>query len=178
MRIKTIFSRICRHDTITLSAIIGITKAANKCVIAVILPISESWSSEIEPLPISVPNPNHVGVPTAPNDTGTEFIISARIATCKGLNPKPTNKGAAIAAGVPKPLAPSIIKAKAQPIIISWATGLGLILPSQRRNTFIAPVISIIRLKSTAPKITVIGVATEIIALIKLAFRATNEPLK
>ena len=56
--------------------------------------------------------------------------------------------------------------------------GLGLILPSQRRNTFIAPVISIIRLKSTAPKITVIGVATEIIALIKLAFRATNEPLK
>ena len=100
------------------------------------------------------------------------------MATCNGLKPNPTNKGAAIAAGVPKPLAPSIIKAKAQPIIISCATGFGLMLPNQRRNTFIAPVISIIRLKSTAPNITVIGVATDMIALIKLAFTATKEPSK
>ena len=72
----------------------------------------------MSPLLISVPKPNQVGVPTAPKDTGTEFIIRAKIATCIGLNPKPTKIGVAIAAGVPKPLAPSIIKAKAQPIII------------------------------------------------------------
>lgn len=66
--------------------------------------------------------PNHVGVPTAPNDTGTEFIISVRIATCNGLKPNPTNKGAAIAAGV-QTTGSFNHKGKAQPIIISCATG-------------------------------------------------------
>ena len=178
MMMNSKFWRICCHDTITRKANIGIISEANKCTTEVICPISDSCPSFIYPLLISSPKPNQVGVPTAPNDTGTEFIISAKIATCSGLKPKPTNRGAAIAAGVPKPLAPSIIKANAQPIIISWATGFGLILPNQRRNTSIAPVISIILLKSTAPKITVIGVITEIIADIKLAFNSKNEPLK
>lgn len=103
--------------------------------------------------------PNHVGVPTAPKDTGTEFMTRAKTATLKGLKPKPIKIGAAMAAGVPNPEAPSIIKANAQPIIINCATGLGLILLSQWRILLVQPVSSIIRLKKIAPKITVIGVA-------------------
>src|SRR5215469_18639575 len=70
--------------------------------------------------------PNHIGVPTAPKVTGTEFMTRVRIATGVASKPRPTSRGAAIAAGVPNPLAPSIMNEKAHPTIISWATGLGL----------------------------------------------------
>ena len=80
------------------------------------------------------------------------------MATFNGLKPKPIKIGAAIAAGVPKPLAPSIIKANAQPIIINCATGFGLILPNHLRIVSVAPDTSENLLKRIAPKITVIGV--------------------
>ena len=84
-------------------------------MVAVIEPISRILSSP----KFNGPKPNQVGVPTAPKETGTEFMIKANTATLIGLKPKPTRIGAAIAAGVPKPLAPSIIKANAQPMIIN-----------------------------------------------------------
>ena len=65
-----------------------------------------------------------------------------------------------MAAGVPKPLAPSIIKANAQPIIINCATGFGLMLPNHLRSVFVTPDTSEKRLKRIAPKITVTGVNT------------------
>ena len=123
-------------------------------------PTSSTMSSDN----LSGPKPNHVGVPTAPKDTGTEFIIKASIATFNGLKPKPIRIGAAMAAGVPKPLAPSIIKANAQPIIISCATGFGLMLPNHLRMMSVAPETSLKRLNKIAPKITVIGVCTATIA--------------
>ncbi len=97
------------------SAIGGMINAATKWIKAVVLPISSKVASSNPRLE----KPNHVGVPTAPNDTGTEFMTRANMATFNGLKPKPTRIGAAIAAGVPKPDAPSIMKANAQPIIIS-----------------------------------------------------------
>ena len=145
---------------------------------AVICPILETSSPLIVPLSKRVLKPYQVGVPTAPKETGTEFITKASMTTGIGLNPSPTKIGAAIATGVPKPLAPSSIKAKAQPIIISCATGFGLMLPSHWRSVFIAPEASIIRLKNTAPKITEIGVNTEIIAETILALSSTNSFLK
>ncbi len=62
-------------------------------------------SSALNP---SCPNPNHVGVPTAPNETGTLFRMRQDIATRSGGKPRPTSNGPASAAGVPKPLAPSM----------------------------------------------------------------------
>ena len=130
------------------------------------------------PLFFNSPKPNQVGVPTAPNDTGTEFMMSAKTATCIGLKPRPTRIGAAIAAGVPKPLAPSIIKANAQPIIINCATGFGLILPSHWRMTLIQPVASIMRLKKIAPKMTVIGVKVATTPAAALALSVIKSFLK
>ena len=63
-------------------------------------------------------------------------------------------------------------------MIISCATGFSLILPSQLLRVFIAPEVSIIRLKKTAPKITEIGVNTEIIAETMLALSNINSFLK
>jgi len=60
-----------------------------------------------------------VGVPTAPYATGVLFMIRAHIAAQSGGNPKPINSGAARAAGVPKPAAPSINAPNMKPIIIT-----------------------------------------------------------
>ena len=127
---------------------------------------------------LSGPKPNQVGVPTAPKETGTEFMIKASIATFNGLKPKPIRIGAAIAAGVPKPLAPSIIKANAQPIIINCATGFGLMLPNHLRMMSVAPDTSLKRLNKIAPKITVIGVCTATIAEVIFALMVIMSVLK
>ena len=50
--------------------------------------------------------------------SNTDANVAADIAAAKGGNPKPISKGAASAAGVPKPAAPSINAPKINPIII------------------------------------------------------------
>ena len=70
----------------------------------------------------------------------------------------PTRIGAASAAGVPKPLAPSIKKGKAQPTIISCATLFCVIVFNQSLIVFIAPLASIVLNKKIAPQIIKIGV--------------------
>ena len=47
-------------------------------------------------------------MPTAPKDTGVDWIIMPKTTADKGGKPTATIKGAATAAGVPKPEAPSI----------------------------------------------------------------------
>ena len=83
-----------------------------------------------------------------------------------------------MAAGVPKPLAPSIMKAKAQPIIISCAMGLGLMLPNHWRMTARQPVASIMRLKKIAPKMTVMGVRVATMPAAALALSSMKSFLK
>ena len=63
--------------------------------------------------------PNHTGVPMAPKMTGMVLVTKQNRATFTGAKPKLKSMGAAIAAGVPKPLAPSIRNANAQPTIIN-----------------------------------------------------------
>ena len=67
--------------------------------------------------------PNHIGVPTAPK-LGIALKIRHSKATRTGGNPSPTRMGAASAAGVPRPQAPSMRKTNAQPTSMSCATGL------------------------------------------------------
>ncbi len=74
------------------------------------------------------------------------------MATRIGWKPRPTRIGAAMAAGVPKPLAPSIRKAKAQPTIIAIATLLVVTLLSQVRIVSMAPVASIVLNNRIAPR--------------------------
>src|SRR5215472_2713561 len=88
--------------------------------------------------------PNHNGVPTAPKVVGTEFMTNVRMATFTGSKPNPTRRGAAIAAGVPKPLAPSIMNGKDHPTIINWAIGLGLTLLSHPLMMTSAPDLRIV----------------------------------
>ena len=157
MPTKPRFLRISAHGTIKLRPMTGMMKPAAKCMMPVCLPMAMMSSA----LRFNGAKPNQVGVPTAPNDTGTEFITRVKIATFNGLKPRLIRIGAAIAAGVPKPDAPSIIKANAQPIIINCATGFGLMVASHLRITSIQPVVSIMWLNIIAPKITVIGVRVE-----------------
>jgi hypothetical protein len=51
--------------------------------------------------------PNHIGVPAAPKVTGTEFIISVRIATRTAIAAHLLAGLGFDAAGVPNPLEPS-----------------------------------------------------------------------
>src|SRR6516162_4877562 len=105
--------------------------------------------------------PNHIGVPTAPKVTGTVFITNVRIATRTASKPRPTSRGAAIAAGVPKPLAPSILNGHAHPTIINWATGLALTSVSHSPMVPSAPERRIAWDSRTAPQIIDIGVKAE-----------------
>ena len=65
-----------------------------------------------------------------------------------------------MAAGVPKPDAPSSMKAKAQPITINCATGLGLIPANHCRNVCSAPEMTNTRFSNIAPAIMDTGVNT------------------
>ena len=61
-----------------------------------------------------------IGVPAAPNETGVELRIRVDMAAASGGKPSPTRSGAARAAGVPKPAAPSIKAPKSQPMMMTW----------------------------------------------------------
>ena len=59
------------------------------------------------------------GVPTAPKETAVESKINATVAAARGGNPRLTKSGAASAAGVPKPAAPSINEPNIQQMIMA-----------------------------------------------------------
>src|SRR5262249_55008214 len=114
--------------------------------------------------------PNHIGVPTAPKVAGTEFITNARIATRTGSKPRPTSRGAAIAAGGPEPLEPSSMNGNAQPTIINWATGLGLTSLSHSPMICSAPERRIVCDSRIAPQMIDMGVKAESIPFTTVAF--------
>lgn len=72
---------------------------------------------------LSEPKPNQMGVPTAPVLTGTELNVRHRLAALSLEKPRSSSSGAAMAPGVPKPLVPSIRKAKAHAISSAWDIG-------------------------------------------------------
>src|SRR5215467_6943601 len=138
-------------------AMTGTNKAATLCTRA-LFQLTERISNGLSGTWLK---PNHMGVPTAPKVVGTEFIIKVRMATLTGSKPNPTSRGAAIAAGVPKPLAPSIMKGKDHPTIINWATGLELTSLSLLPITRSAPERRIVCDSRRAPAIIDIEVKAE-----------------
>jgi len=61
-----------------------------------------------------------MGVPTAPKDTGKELKTRQMTAAARGGKPRDSKSGAARAAGVPKPAAPSMKAANMKPIMMAW----------------------------------------------------------
>ena len=74
-----------------------------------------------------------IGVPTAPKDTGVDWIIIPIITAPRAGNPIATSSGAAMAAGVPKPEAPSIKQPNSQARMRAWTRRSGLILVKPAR---------------------------------------------
>ncbi len=72
--------------------------------------------------------PNQMGVPTAPKETGNELRIRQTMAEARAGNPRLRRRGAAMAAGVPKPAAPSRKAEKTVAIMIT-CTRLSRLIP-------------------------------------------------
>ena len=97
-------------------------------------------------------NAEFVGVPAAPNGTGVEFKIRQLMAAAIGGKPRPMRSGAAMAAGVPKPAAPSMKALNAKPMMTSWmraSSVMPLNMPSMRR---MAPASFSMFMRRMAPK--------------------------
>ena len=92
-----------------------------------------------------------IGVPTAPKETGVLWIIIPISTAANAGKPMATSKGAAIAAGVPKPEAPSIKVPKHQAMIIAWTLLSGEMLVKPWRITSIAPVYFNVLSRKIAP---------------------------
>ena len=81
-----------------------------------------------------------IGVPTAAKGTGVLFEISATAQAATGGKPSPTSRGAASAAGVPYPAAPSINAPNIYAMMIAWILGSGVIFWKPSLMTCMIPV--------------------------------------
>ena len=64
--------------------------------------------------------PTSKGVPTAPNDTGVDWMIMPKVTAASAGKPTATISGPTTAAGVPKPEAPSMKQPNSQAIRMTW----------------------------------------------------------
>ncbi len=83
--------------------------------------------------------PTRIGVPTAPKVTGVLWIIMPIMTAAMAGKPRATSRGAAMAAGVPKPEAPSMKEPKSQAMMTTWTRRSLLMLAKPRRIAVIAP---------------------------------------
>ena len=93
-----------------------------------------------------------VGVPAAPKGTGVEFRMRQEIAAAIGGKPKPMSSGAAIAAGVPKPAAPSMKALNAKPTMTSWMRASSVMPLNMPWMRCMAPALSSMFISRIAPK--------------------------
>ncbi|MOA02701.1 hypothetical protein D3C78_1221670 [compost metagenome] len=78
-------------------------------------------------------------MPTAPKDTGVDCTIMPSTTAASAGKPRATSRGAATAAGVPKPEAPSMKQPNSQATISAWTRRSGLILAKPWRMALIPP---------------------------------------
>ena len=83
--------------------------------------------------------PTRIGVPTAPKDTGVLCTSMPRITAASAGKPMATSSGAAMAAGVPKPEAPSMKQPNSQPMISAWIRRSGLMVAKPARIAVMPP---------------------------------------
>lgn len=96
--------------------------------------------------------PTISGVPTAPNDTGVDWMIMPNITAASAGNPTATISGPATAAGVPKPEAPSMKQPNSQAIRITWMRRSGLMRANPLRMPAMPPECLSVLSSSSAPK--------------------------
>lgn len=129
----------------------GINVPAIECIIALFIVISGSkclyCAGSIEFIP------NNIGVPAAPNVTAVLFATSATIIAASAGNPSETSNGAASAAGVPNPAAPSMKLPNIHAIIIACILLSVDMFDNILFIVMIAPLFWIMLSKSNAPNI-------------------------
>ena len=96
--------------------------------------------------------PTKIGVPTAPKVTGVLWIIIPSITAARAGKPNATISGAAMAAGVPKPDAPSIKAPKSQAMITTCTRRSELIPAKPLRMAVTAPECLSVLSSKIAPK--------------------------
>ena len=113
------------------------------------------WSNSSVILALSKPpwTPTIRGVPTAPKETGVDWIIIPKTTADTAGNPIATISGAATAAGVPNPDAPSIKHPNSHAIRITWIRRSGLILEKPLLIVITAPEYFSVLSSIMAPKI-------------------------
>ncbi|MBT9152777.1 MAG: hypothetical protein DDT35_00999 [Firmicutes bacterium] len=139
------------------------------------------WASGMRPA-TAERTPSSTGVPTAPNETGVLLKMRAIEAAARGGKPKPTSRGAAKAAGVPKPAAPSTKAPNIQPMMMA-CTRRSLERPwKPLLMVAIAPLVFRVLSSSIAPKTIIkrfpaLKAPSMVAAMILIgAIRHTNNP--
>ncbi len=171
----------------------GITVPTMAWVMATLLVICcrklsqlEPWATSCAPMvAVSRPllTPTTMGVPTAPKDTGvlcTSMPISTAAMAGK---PMATSRGAAIAAGVPKPEAPSMKQPNSQAMMMAWMRRSGLMVVKPARMAVMPPECFKVFSSRMAPKMIhnrprVITRPCSVEAMIRLKVMSqTNSPM-
>jgi len=94
-------------------------------------------------------------VPTAPNVTAVLWIIIPTITAAAAGKPMATIRGAAMAAGVPNPLAPSMNEPKSHPMMTICTRRSSLMEWKLRRMAATPPECSNVLRSSSAPKMMI-----------------------
>jgi len=127
----------------------GITVPTSAWMIATLPVICCRKSSQLEPrstswAPIAAVSrplltPMMIGVPTAPKDTGVLCTSMPSSTAASAGKPIATRSGAAIAAGVPKPEAPSMKQPNSHAMMMAWMRRSGLMVAKPARIAVIPP---------------------------------------
>jgi len=96
--------------------------------------------------------PMMTGVPRAPKVTGVDWMISPHMTAAMAGKPRARSRGAATAAGVPNPEAPSMNDPNSQAMMIACTRRSGLTRVNAARMLDIAPDAVIVASRSRAPK--------------------------
>ncbi len=149
--------------TMIMTMINGINMPTTPCVSATSEVIRRKYSSHEEPCATSCSvmpalltppeTPTTIGVPTAPKETGVDCIIIPTTTAASAGKPRTTISGAATAAGVPKPEAPSIKQPNSHATISACTRLSGLMSVNPLRIAVIPPECFKVLSSKMAPKI-------------------------
>ena len=156
-----LFSRPKKRVSI-ITMISGITVPTMAWMIATLPVITCRKTSQLEPLAASCApivalsrpllTPMMIGVPTAPKDTGVLCTSMPSSTAASAGKPIATSSGAAIAAGVPKPDAPSMKQPNSHAMMIAWMRRSGLIVAKPARIAVMPPEYFSVLSSRMAPK--------------------------
>ncbi len=171
----------------------GMTVPTMAWVIATLLVICcrkmlqlEPWAVSCAPMvAVSRPllMPTTIGVPTAPKETGVLCTSMPSSTAAIAGKPTATSSGAAIAAGVPKPEAPSMKQPNSQAMMMAWMRRSGLMVVKPARMAVMPPECFSVFSSRIAPKMihnrpSVITRPCSVDAMIRLKLMSqTNRPM-